>query len=57
MNKYKKNSKKIQNYKNFGSLIIQKYIKKALLINKQKFDIRCYWLITSVNLYLKDNII
>jgi len=57
LNKYKKNSKKIQNYKNFGSLIIQKYIKKALLINKQKFDIRCYWLITSVNLYLKDNII
>jgi tubulin polyglutamylase TTLL1/tubulin monoglycylase TTLL3/8 len=33
--------------------IVQKYIEKPLLINKRKFDIRCYAMITSINGLLK----
>ena len=33
--------------------IIQKYIDKPLLINKRKFDIRCFGLITSINGFIK----
>ena len=33
--------------------IIQKYIERPLLINKRKFDIRCFALITSINGLIK----
>eukprot|EP00826_Nyctotherus_ovalis_P064818 TRINITY_DN9515_c0_g2_i1.p1 TRINITY_DN9515_c0_g2~~TRINITY_DN9515_c0_g2_i1.p1 ORF type:complete len:451 (+),score=60.73 TRINITY_DN9515_c0_g2_i1:95-1447(+) len=36
-----------------GTYIIQKYIEKPLLINKRKFDIRCYGFVTAYNGYVK----
>ena len=37
------------------TFIIQKYIEKPLLFNKRKFDIRCFFLVTSINGMLKGN--
>jgi hypothetical protein len=35
------------------TFILQKYIEKPFLVNKRKFDIRCYALITSINSVLQ----
>ena len=34
-------------------MILQQYIDRPLLINKRKFDIRCFCLVTSINGYMK----
>ena len=44
----------VKNSVNKGrSVVLQQYLTRSLLINKRKFDIRCFMLVTSINGYMK----
>ncbi|CAD8067255.1 unnamed protein product [Paramecium primaurelia] len=44
--------KNLKDIKNYESIVIQSYISKPLLIDKKKFDLRLYVLITSLDPYI-----
>ena len=35
------------------SIVLQQYLTRSLLINRRKFDIRCFMLVTSINGHIK----